>query len=39
MPAVKMSEKEYLNIIYKMNSEDISDVCAKSKDKSFASSI
>ena len=38
-PAVKISEKEYLNIIDKMKSEFASDVFANPKDGSFASSI
>ena len=38
-PAVKISEKEYLNIIDKMKSEYASDVFANPKDGSFASSI
>lgn len=37
--AVKISEKEYLNIIDKMKSEFASDVFANPKDGSFASSI
>ena len=37
--AVKITEKEYLNIIDKMKSEFASDVFANPKDRSFASSI